>query len=143
MGKKADGNKEIGHRIGGVINAALRIGHLLSELLEEAGDGLHTGCRASGQLRQIQPLDGPLRGHGITVLQIAGGLLSTDPGDGNSRGSRLIRLSRGRIRRIVSIAGAVSLPIVSTIAIAIPGVAAIVVGLGLLRVRTSLITTLG
>ena len=130
MGKKADGNKEIGHRIGGVINAALRIGHLLSELLEEAGDGLHTGCRASGQLRQIQPLDGPLRGHGITVLQIAGGLLSTDPGDGNSRGSRLIRLSRGRIRRIVS-------------TIAIPGVAAIVVGLGLLRVRTSLITTLG
>ena len=47
MGEKADGNKEIGHRIGGVINAGLGIGHLLSELLEEAGDGLHTGGRAS------------------------------------------------------------------------------------------------
>ena len=61
MGKKADGNKEIGHRIGDVINAALGIGHLLSELLEETRDGLHAGCRATGQLRQIQTLNRPLR----------------------------------------------------------------------------------
>ena len=135
MGKKADGNKEIGHRIGDVINAALGIGHLLSELLEETRDGLHAGCRATGQLRQIQTLNRPLRGHGITALQIARGLLSTDPGDGNSRGLRLVRLSGGRIRRLVSIGGAVGLPVVRTIAVAI--------GLGFLRVSTSLITGLG
>ena len=35
--------------------------------------------------RQVQPLDGPLRGDGITVLQIARGLLNTDPGNDNSR----------------------------------------------------------
>ena len=133
MGEKADGNKEIGHRIGGVINAALGIGHLLSERWEETGDGLHAGCRATGQLRQIQTLNRPLRGHGITGLQIARGLLSTDPGDSNSRGLRLIRLRSGRIRAIVAIGGAVGLPIVI----------AVTVGLGLLRVSTSLITSLG
>lgn len=134
MVKKADGNKEIGHRIGDVINAALGIGHLLSELLEEARDGLHAGCRATGQLRQIQTLNRPLRGHGITGLQIARGLLSTDPGDGNSRGLRLVRLSGGRIRRLVSIGGAVGLPVVSSF---------VAIGLRLLGISTSLITGLG
>ena len=52
-GEKADdaGIKEIGHRIGGVINAAPGgIGHLLSELAggKPAEMDRHAGCRATG-----------------------------------------------------------------------------------------------